>query len=119
MSLRVTNLRLPVGAPETDLASVLAHRLSVRPDDIARWRILRKSLDARSRHELEFVYSAVVDVPDEAHFLRLLRTNGDVQHFAPQAFDDPPPGSERYSTSGICAASSYLPIARILFSICK
>jgi uncharacterized FAD-dependent dehydrogenase len=94
MSLRVTNLRLPVGAPETDLASVLAHRLGVCADDIARWRILRKSLDARSRLELEFVYSAVVDVPDEAHCLRLLRANGDVQHFAPHAFDDPLPGSE-------------------------
>jgi uncharacterized FAD-dependent dehydrogenase len=94
MSLRVTNLRLPVAAPESDLASVLAQRLGVRADDVGRWRILRKSLDARSRHELEFVYSAVVDVPDEAHCLRLLRANGDVQHFAPQAFDDPPPGSE-------------------------
>ncbi|MFM7830936.1 MAG: FAD-dependent oxidoreductase, partial [Planctomycetaceae bacterium] len=57
MPLRVTNLRTPVELPETQLADELARVLEVRRDDVPSVRILRKSLDARNRQRLEFVYT--------------------------------------------------------------
>ena len=48
MSLRVSDLRLPVEEPEATLPSHLARVLGVAPGDLARWRILRKSLDTVS-----------------------------------------------------------------------
>jgi len=94
MPLRLTNIRLPVEAPEDDLPSTLAQTLGVRPEELGRWRILRKSLDARKRTSLEWVYSAVVDLPDAESRLDEFRRRGEVDTFVPEQFDDPVPGPE-------------------------
>ncbi len=93
MSLKVSNIRRPVEEPESELPAAVARRLKIRPQDIARWRILRKSLDARSRNELCFVYSLVVELHDED--ARAFRNNqADVDRFAPMQFEDPEPGDK-------------------------
>lgn len=94
MPLKVTNIRLPVEEPESALGSAVARRLGVRPDDLSSWRILRKSLDARTADDLRFVYSAVVQLPDEQKALKKLNGNDDVEPFDPELFHDPEPGSE-------------------------
>ncbi len=94
MSIRVNNLQLPVEAPEASLGTVLARRLGVQESDLRSWRILRKSLDARSRHDLKFVYSAVVDLPEESRALQSLDRTGDLQSFHSENFDNPPDGSQ-------------------------
>ena len=93
MSLKVTNIRLPVEIPEEDLAHELALKLGVGDDDLQSFRILRKSLDARSRHDLCFVYSAEVNVADEASLLKHLREDLSVQSFTESTFFDPENGS--------------------------
>jgi uncharacterized FAD-dependent dehydrogenase len=93
VSVRINNLRLPVEAPEPALAGEIAGRLGLQTGDLGAWRILRKSLDARARDDLEFVYSVVVDLPDEAACLRRCLST-DVQQFAAGSFDDPLPGGE-------------------------
>jgi uncharacterized protein len=94
MSLKINNLRLPVEAPESEVPPHVAHRLGIAPGEIRAWRILRKSLDARSRHDLRFVYSAVVDLYDEsgAAAARFER-DPDVGAYMPATFDDPHPGA--------------------------
>jgi uncharacterized protein len=97
MPLKVSNIRLPVEEPETALAEAIARRVGVRSDELTRWRILRKSLDARSPRDLQFVYSAVVDVPDEPQRFSKLepgRADDDVQWFSPLRFDEPEAGCE-------------------------
>jgi uncharacterized protein len=97
MPLKVSNIRLPVEEPETALADAIARRVGVKSDQLTRWRILRKSLDARSPQDLQFVYSAVVDVPDEPQKFAKLQPGSpvdDVQWFSPLRFDEPNPGRE-------------------------
>ena len=62
MSLRIANLRLSIDEPEAALAGHLARVLGVAP---ARWRILRKSLDARVKDSLQFVYAAEVTTAED------------------------------------------------------
>lgn len=94
MSLRINNLRLPVEAPESDVPPQVARRLGIAPADIRSWRILRKSLDARSRRDLRFVYSAVVELYDEsAASAERFDRDPDVGPFVPATFDDPQPGT--------------------------
>lgn len=88
MLLRVNNLRRPVEEPEAELLPAAARRLGVAVCDVANWRILRKSLDARSRMNLQFVYSVVV----ELRLDRPVSVSADVAPFAPESFDDPQPG---------------------------
>jgi len=93
MTLRINNLRLPVEESEAAIPRELARRLGVKAEEISRWRILRKSLDARSRYDLQFVYSAVADLPDEPGVLGKVRRDHEIVAYAPENFDDPAPGA--------------------------
>jgi uncharacterized protein len=75
MSIRLSNIRLHIDEPELALVERAASALSVRPDDIERWRILRKSLDARDKSDMKYVYSLEVVVPDEQSLVKQGRPN--------------------------------------------
>ena len=92
MSVRITNLRLPVEESELTLPAVIARRLKLPAEALQRFQILRKSLDARKRTELLFVYSVLVDLPDEEATVKRWKNDHDVQVFQPEVFDDPKPG---------------------------
>lgn len=94
MSLRITNLTLPVEEPEAALRDAIAERLDVPGDEITSWRILRKSLDARSRRNLKFVYSVFVDLPEDISDPAVADNANDVQRFKPSPFEERPPGTE-------------------------
>jgi uncharacterized FAD-dependent dehydrogenase len=100
MPLRVCNLRLGVDEPEDVLSSRLAHVLGLRPEELGRWRILRKSLDARDKDALQFVYHAEVTLPgDEARVLaaarQRVRPPARIEPYQEPPFEMPPPGERR------------------------
>ena len=66
MSIRVANIRLELGEPEEALPEKIAARLGLGTGEIASWRILRKSLDARRHDDLHFAYAAEVELADDA-----------------------------------------------------
>jgi uncharacterized protein len=95
MPLKVSNIRLPVEEPESSLADAVARRLGIKSDEMTQWRILRKSLDARSRTGLRFVYSAVVHLPEENwRFAGNDAPADDIQWFAPSRFEEPLSGEQ-------------------------
>jgi uncharacterized protein len=99
MSLKLANLRLELDEPEAALAEKISGRLGIRPEEIARWRILRKSLDARRHDDLHFVYAAEVELP-EHETQRALALAGErprlrsaVEPFRQEPFPWPSPGT--------------------------
>lgn len=94
MSLRITNLDLPVEAAEAQLRPLIAKRLGVSPAQVPDWRILRRSLDARSRNALKFVYSVYLPWPDPDALLSRLKSVHGVERFEPEWFVEPPTGVE-------------------------
>jgi uncharacterized FAD-dependent dehydrogenase len=102
MSIRISNIRLGLDEPEAVLPEHLARALHIGPAALGSWRILRKSLDARDKSALQFVYSAEVNVPeDEARLVELARTDqpsarGEeprIDLHQEPAFEIPQPGS--------------------------
>ena len=97
MSIRLTNIRLGVSEPELSLPERLAAALKLKPQDISRWRILRKSLDARDKRDVAFVYSVEIELPaDESRLLETVSRSrspikAELYHEAP--FELPPPGT--------------------------
>ncbi|CAN5690543.1 NAD(P)/FAD-dependent oxidoreductase [soil metagenome] len=93
MSLKVLNLPMGLDEPETALIEKLARRLGVGSDQIGRWRILRKSLDARKRDQIHFVYAAEVELNGviEAD-IAAQKPGPDVVPYVPDRFDWPEPG---------------------------
>jgi hypothetical protein len=99
MSIRVSGLRLRIGEPETVLAERLAHVLGLPSTAIEHWRILRKSLDARDKADLRFVYSAEVCAGDqEARLVERARRQAHpaarVEWYQETPFEMPPPGTQ-------------------------
>jgi len=97
MPIRVSNLRLSVDEPEAHLPGRLARILGLAPEAIHGWRILRKSLDARDRDALQFVYAAEVTVPQDegsviAHARRNARPPAQVDLYREPPFEIPRPG---------------------------
>jgi uncharacterized protein len=94
MPLRIANLRLPVAVPEAEMPTHAARRIGVDVGDLSLWRILKKSLDARSPRDLRFVYTVLVELPEDV--LRSPRVQSrlrdDVRAYSPPVFDDPDPG---------------------------
>jgi uncharacterized FAD-dependent dehydrogenase len=94
MSLRVSNLRLPVEEPEANLPAHLARTLGVSPADLTRWRVLRKSLDVRDKRQLRFVYSFEVELPPGERPGSIRPLAARVEVFDEPPFSMPEPGSE-------------------------
>jgi uncharacterized FAD-dependent dehydrogenase len=97
MAIRVSNLRLGLDEPEAALREHLARALGVDADAVRHWRILRKSLDARNKDALQFVYTALVHAGDDEDSLVSLvaRRPAEVRverHQEP-AFTMPAPGT--------------------------
>jgi len=90
MLFRITNLRTPVELPEQNLPAEVARRLEVPADELSTLKILRKSLDARNRHRMEFVYSLTVVLPDANS--TPFADSMDIAPWSPPAFEEPMPG---------------------------
>lgn len=98
MSIRLSNIRTGIDEPEAALVAHAARALDVRDDEIARWRILRKSLDARNKRQLCYVYALEVELPeDESRVVAhaAARENGiTAEMYDEPAFEMPEPGDE-------------------------
>ena len=101
MPLRLSNIRLSIDEPEQALLACLARAMGVRPDEIARWRILRKSLDTRDKADLHFVYTAEVVAPEVEAALGVRKVKGkgreqtvEIEPYQEPAFELPPPGEQ-------------------------
>jgi uncharacterized protein len=98
MSIRISNLHLGIDEPEAALANRLAALLGLPAQSLGSWRILRKSLDARDKKTLQFVYSAEVAVAEDED--RLLRqaarrapASVHIDRYQEEPFQTPPPGA--------------------------
>ncbi len=118
--LRVSNVRLSVDEPEAALPAHIARALGVAPQAVRHWRILRKSLDARSRDALQFVYTAEVATPeDEVRLLQLGRAGrrGEVrvERHEETPFTMPPPGGRPLEQRPVVVGSGPAGLAAAYF----
>ena len=75
--LRLTELRLPLGHAAEDLERAICERLGVMPEDLLQVTVVRRAHDARRKSAILMVYSADVELADEAG--ALARCAGDVR----------------------------------------
>jgi len=94
VEFRLTNLRVPIETQEAELPSVVSDQIGIPASDLTIQRILRKSLDARQRHQLQFVYSLLIDAPDFRGTLPITTTSGArADSWVPRTFEDPDCGT--------------------------
>jgi hypothetical protein len=117
MPLRVTNIRLGLEESELALPDRLARLLGVLPADLGRWRILRKSLDARDKDRLAFVYAVEVTVSGGEPRLagRAAAGGVKVEAYEEPPFLWPPPGREPLAERPVVIGSGPAGLAAAYF----
>ena len=71
--IAVSGLRLAPGGKERRLPALAAAALGLRPEAVTDWKILKKSLDARRKSDVHWLYTVAVAVPDEQGLLARTR----------------------------------------------
>jgi hypothetical protein len=70
--LRLSELKLPLDHPEDALLEAVLKRLRIPPNDVFEQRMVKCSIDARRRDQIQLIYSVDVRVRGEAALLRRL-----------------------------------------------
>ena len=78
--LRLTEIKLPLDHPESDLKAAILKRLGIAAGELVGYSIARRGYDARKPGAITFVYTLDVEVSDEPALLRRLQG---VPHIAP------------------------------------
>ena len=77
---RLTEVKLPLGHSEGDIAAAILKRLQIPADELLSYSIFRRGYDARKPSAVLFIYTLDVEVKNEAALLK--RLHGD-RHVSP------------------------------------
>lgn len=75
--IRINSLKLNIGHSDNDLKRALIRKLNIPEHELIEYRIVKKSLDARKKDNITYVYSIDVIVRNEKRILGS-RTNRDI-----------------------------------------
>ncbi|HEX8978587.1 MAG TPA: NAD(P)/FAD-dependent oxidoreductase [Parasulfuritortus sp.] len=73
--LRLTEIKLPLDHPETDLRAAILKRLGVADGELLGFTVFRRGYDARKKTDIHFVYTVDAEVKDEPAVLKRLRAD--------------------------------------------
>jgi len=75
--LKISNLILALDHPDQALEKLLLQRLGIAKEDLLRWQVHKRSVDARRKGAIKLVYSVMATVRDEENVLK--NKSGDSQ----------------------------------------
>lgn len=102
--IRIQQLKLPVSHTAEELEQKIRKTLKIGKSDLQKVEILRRSIDARKKAELKYVYQLDVTVKDENAVLRKVKNNQIVKaEKKPYVF--PEPGEEQLKNRPVIIGS--------------
>ena len=63
--IRISQIKLPIDHDQNMLVNKICQQLKIQQGDIVSWNIIRRSVDARKKPELKFVYTVEVETGKE------------------------------------------------------
>lgn len=92
--IQISQLKLPVTHTAEELKKKTARMLRIAPEQIQEIKIKKRSIDARKKDQLLFIYTVEAVVNQEKKVLHKAKSP-DIQMARPQQYRFPAPGSER------------------------
>lgn len=77
--IRITELRLPIGHPPEALESAILKRLQIKPADLLKVEVFKRSYDARKNVALAFIYTVDLGVRDEEKVLEQFSSDSHIR----------------------------------------
>ena len=75
--IRISQLKLPVDHTPDALEKKICQQLKIKKEELSSWKIVRRSLDARKKPDLKFVYVVDVDTLKERKILHRMQKVND------------------------------------------
>lgn len=93
--IRINQIKMPISHGPEELPAKAASLMHIRRNEILSWRIVRKSVDARKKPDIYFIYTVDMEVRDEKRLLRrnVGRTQIQLAEDIPYHFPECPPPS--------------------------
>lgn len=91
--IRILQLKMPVCHTEQELREKILKTLHIRPEDLKKWHIVRRSVDARKKDALSYVYQIDVETPKEKRILSKSKHN-EIMSTKTTEYHFPEPGTE-------------------------
>ena len=101
--LRISQLKLPETHTQEQLEKKLLKMLRISRKDLGHYYIRKRSLDARKKPELYYVYSIDVEIKNEERVLKSMK--GKVQKVSSRPYSVPEHGTERLSDRPVIIGS--------------
>jgi len=76
--LKINQIKCKIGHNESELLQALAKKLRISINDIVSYEIIRRSVDARHKPDLYFMYTLYVTLKNEKHILQRFKNSADV-----------------------------------------
>ena len=77
--LRLTEIKLPLDHAQGEIKTTVLKKLGIVDDDLIRFEIFKRGVDARKRHAILFVYTLDVEVKNEAKLLGKFKKDAHVK----------------------------------------
>ena len=74
--LQLSNIKMPPGHTLDDLQDTIRQTLRIHEGELVSWRIARRSIDARKKGQLHYLYTVTLETTDDGKLLRRLREGG-------------------------------------------
>jgi len=86
--IKIDQLKLSIDANEKDIRFALSKKLKINEKAIIDFKILKKSIDARKKPEVYFVYSIAVTLSsaDESLILKRFKGNNSINKYEPKVY---------------------------------
>lgn len=101
--LRISQIKLPPGHTEEALRQAVLKSLHIPGNELLWFRIFRKSIDARKKPKIEYVYTIDVQVAQEARILRKLKNR--VQKITEETYRVPAHGTKKLKSRPVIAGA--------------
>ena len=77
--IKINSIKLPIGHSEQDLLGAILKYLKITENDLTSYRIQKRSLDARKKKEIHFVYSVFVEVKNQESLKAVIQRSGNIE----------------------------------------
>lgn len=101
--IQISQLKLNIDHTSEDLRLKIIKTLKINPGDLIRYKIIKKSIEARKKKEISYVYSVEAELKGEEGLKKKLSTNTSVTFGKKTAYDFIPKGQEKLTHPPVIA----------------
>ena len=92
--LKINQLKLPYTAGDDRIERAIIRKLNISGKRLRSWQIVKRSIDARRKPDIRYIYTVLAELTDEEIFLKHCKDK-DVQKYVETPYRFPAPGTVR------------------------